>query len=100
MTFRPRLAFVLATVLLAACTDSKMPDLRAYLPAGLQPAMRWDEHPEAATWTASTLSAVAARDSDLAAQVPSDIAAYCQGYAKAALGARRAFWVGLMSATV
>ena len=90
---------MLATVLLTACSDGKMPDLRAYLPAGLLPAMRWDAHPEAASWTASTLSAVAARDSDLAGQVPADIAAYCPGYATAPLGARRAFWVGLMSAT-
>lgn len=99
MTFRPRLAFVLMAVLLTACSGGKVPDLRAYLPAGLLPAMRWDAHPEAASWTASTLSAVAARDRDLAAQVPADIASYCPGYATAPLGARRAFWVGLLSAT-
>ena len=99
MTFRPRLAFVLAGVLLTACSDGKLPDLMAFLPTGPLPAMRWDARPEAAVWTARTLSAVAARDSDLAGQVPTDIEAYCPGYATAPLGARRAFWVGLMSAT-
>ena len=97
MLFRPLIALSLATSLLTAC--DQVPDLTAYLPAGLQPAMRWDARPEAATWTSRTLTAVAARDSDLAATVPGDIATYCPGYAKAPMGQRRAFWAGLLSAT-
>ena len=97
MKFRPLIAMSLAAGLLSACAG--VPDLTAYLPEGLQPAMRWDARPEAATWTSRTLTAVAARDSELAATVPGDIATFCPGYALAPMGQRRAFWVGLLSAT-
>lgn len=97
MKFRFLIALPLAAILLSACDT--VPDLTAYLPAGLQPTMRWDHRPEAAIWTASTMSAVAAQDSDLAATVPGDIATFCPGYTDAPLGQRRAFWVGLLSAT-
>ena len=97
MKFRPLIAMSLAAGLLSACAG--VPDLTAYLPEGLQPAMRWDARPEAASWTSRTLTAVAARDSELAATVPGDIATFCPGYASAPMGQRRAFWVGLLSAT-
>ena len=97
MNFRPLTALPLAAALLSACVTA--PDLADYLPAGLQPAMRWDARPEAATWTSRALTAVAAHDQQLALTVPDDIAAYCPAYGDAPLGQRRAFWVGLMSAT-
>jgi hypothetical protein len=97
MLFRPLVALSLSAGLLSAC--DQVPDLTAYLPAGLQPAMHWDARPEATTWTSRTLTAVAARDRELAATVPEDIATYCPGYAKAPMGHRRAFWAGLLSAT-
>ena len=99
MQFRPLLSLSLAFGLLSACAGATVPDLASFLPGGTPPVMRWDARPEAAVWTTRALTAVAARDGDLASRVPGDIATYCPGYASASLGNRRAFWVGLMSAT-
>ncbi|MEI6097796.1 MAG: transglycosylase SLT domain-containing protein [Alphaproteobacteria bacterium] len=93
------LSLTLALGLSAGCYPVKVPDLTAYLPSDVVPNMRWDTHPEAAGWTRSTLLAVAARDIDLALTVPADITIFCPHYAKATLNDRRAFWVGLLSAT-
>ncbi len=78
----------------SACVPVSLPKL----PSLALPAMRWDHRPEAASWTTSTLLAVAAQDDKLASRVPGDIAAWCPGYPKASLQDRRAFWVGLLSA--
>lgn len=67
--------------------------------ASAQPAMGWDHRPEAATWTKSSMNAIAANDAVLATQVPADIEGWCPGYGKASLTERRAFWAGLLSAT-
>ena len=99
MQFRPLLALSMTLGLLSACAGATVPDLAAFLPGGAAPVMRWDARPEAATWTARALTAVAARDEELASRVPGDIATFCPGYASAPIGNRRAFWVGLMSAT-
>ena len=99
MQFRPLLSLSLAFGLLSACAGATVSDLASYLPGGAPPVMRWDARPEAAVWTARALTAVAARDGDLASRVPGDIATFCPGYASASMGNRRAFWVGLMSAT-
>ena len=99
MQFRPVLMQIFALGMLSACAGVAIPDLAAYLPGGAAPVMRWDDRPEAAVWTTRALTAVAARDADLAALVPGDIATFCPGYAGAPMGNRRAFWVGLMSAT-
>lgn len=61
------------------------------------PPMGWDHRPEAAEWTRATLLAVSAKDPVLADTVPSDIAGWCPAYAGAGIGARRAFWAGLLS---
>lgn len=63
------------------------------------PAMGWDHRPEAELWTERTLVAVADEDDTLADLVPADIRAFCPGYEQASLDQRRAFWVGLLSAT-
>lgn len=62
-----------------------------------RPAMAWDERPEAAEWTAATLTALARQDDVLAAQVPGDVARFCPGYQEAGMRDRRAFWAGLLS---
>lgn len=62
------------------------------------PAMAWDHRPEAAEWTARSLAAIAAKDTELAGAVPEDIGAWCPGYADKGLEERRAFWAGLLSA--
>lgn len=98
MTFRPLIALSLAAGLLSACDEVRIPDLSALLP-GTLPAMMWDAKSEAAGWTARALAAVAAHDGELAGRVPADVATYCPAYAKASRADRRAFWVGLMSAT-
>jgi hypothetical protein len=67
-------------------------------PAAL-PAMRWDHAPKASEWTAEALQQVAEHDTELTGTVPQDIAVYCPGYASATRDERRAFWVGLLSAT-
>lgn len=66
---------------------------------GNLPAMRWDHRPEASEWTMSSMNIVATQDERLAQRVPSDIKAWCPGYEKADIEDRRAFWVGLLSAT-
>ena len=99
MRFRPLLGFSLAAGLLSACAGVTAPILTAFQPGGYTPVMRWDARPEAATWTARALAAVRAHDAELAARVPTDIDTFCPGYKSASLGNRRAFWVGLMSAT-
>ena len=63
------------------------------------PAMRWDQAPKASEWTAEALQQVALHDSELTGTVPQDIEVYCPGYASATRDERRAFWVGLLSAT-
>lgn len=88
----------LALSVLGSQASAETADLVAYRPAAM-PAMRWDARPEAATWTSRTLAVVAAHDSELAARVPADIATFCPHYPKASLADRRAFWVGLLSAT-
>ena len=99
MQFRPFLALTVAAGLLSACAPFQLPDFAAYLPGGAMPVMGWDARPEAAVWTTRALTAVATRDAQLASQVPADIATFCPGYKSATMGNRRAFWVGLMSAT-
>lgn len=83
---------------LSACVEVPLPDLGGLMLAKDRPAMAWDHRPEAAQWTAQTLAAVGRHDVELANQVPSDIAKWCPAYAKAPIGQRRAFWVGVLSA--
>ena len=75
---------------LAACSTG--PDTTAELPA-----TRWDHHPEAVHWTASTLAAMRTDGAALLQAVPRDIEAYCPGYRTATAEERSAFWVGLFS---
>ncbi|MGV8985318.1 MAG: transglycosylase SLT domain-containing protein [Cypionkella sp.] len=63
------------------------------------PAMRWDAAPSAANWTQNALLKVADHDDELSSTVPADIEVYCPGYETASHDERRAFWVGLLSAT-
>ncbi|MEO8242053.1 MAG: transglycosylase SLT domain-containing protein [bacterium] len=99
MLVRSLVSLVLSAGLLSGCAEIQIPDLTAYLPGGNLPPMRWDARPEAATWTARTLAIVAAHDSELAARVPADIQTFCPKYPRASIADRRAFWVGLLSAT-
>ena len=91
MQFRPFLAGV-ALALSAACVNGSQASTET-------PPMRWDHHPLAQEWTQRTLVAVAGKDDRLARIVPADIKTFCPGYGKASIKERRAFWVGLLSAT-
>ena len=63
------------------------------------PAMVWDHAPQGSEWTKEALLQVADHDDELTSTVPEDIDVYCPGYATATKDERRAFWVGLLSAT-
>ncbi len=99
MTIKTIAALVLSAGLLAACAAINVPSLAAFFPDGVLPVMRWDARPEAAVWTTTAMAEVARHDGELAARVPRDIAVFCPQYVQASLNDRRAFWVGLLSAT-
>ncbi len=85
-------------LLLAGCADG-IAAKRTKDDAVFLPVMRWDHRPEATLWTRASLAAVATHDDALALTVPKDIGTWCPRYSKAGLPERRAFWVGLLSAT-
>jgi hypothetical protein len=93
------LSLALGASLLAGCVDTGLVSKSGFLPGELMPEMRWDTRPEADLWTSQAMVAVARHDGELAGRVPGDIALFCPEYARATLNDRRAFWVGLMSAT-
>ena len=99
MRFGPLFALSLTVGLLTGCAGLSAPGLSGFLPTTTWPVMRWDTRPEAATWTSRALRAVSAHDPQLAARIPADIGAFCPGYADTSRANRRAFWVGLLSAT-
>lgn len=99
--YRARLALpCLGLLVLTACVAPGLQGLAAVntLAAPEQPAMGWDHRPEAAVWTAATLTALERQDHALADRVPGDIAAFCPAYPEASAQDRRAFWAGLLSA--
>lgn len=86
-------AAVLSVTTLTGCVAATKPD------TGTLPAMRWDHRPEATEWTQTSLNMVAMQDERLADRIPADIQGFCPGYETATIDERRAFWVGLLSAT-
>jgi len=62
------------------------------------PVTRWDHRPEAAKWTAATLTALESHGDGLLNVTPSDIGRFCPGYAKGDEDERAAFWAGFLSA--
>ena len=62
------------------------------------PSMRWDQMPEAETWTKATLAAIDSHGVALTQTVPADISEYCPAYGGATSEDRKAFWAGLLSA--
>ncbi|WP_231592783.1 transglycosylase SLT domain-containing protein [Pelagovum pacificum] len=63
-----------------------------------QPAAKWDETEEGELWTRTAMAAIEAHGDGLEDIIPSDIEAWCPGYANKSDEERRAFWVGMMSA--
>lgn len=93
MSVLSRLAALAALALgLAACAPAAAPVAES------PPVMRWDFRPEAPAWTAATMRALESHGAALAETMPSDIAAFCPGYATNPIEERRAFWAGLFSA--
>lgn len=84
-----------ASMALSACVSPA--DAERSVTRTDSPPMGWDHRPEAESWTTATLLAVSSKDADLAQSVPNDIAAWCPGYASAAITERRMFWAGLLS---
>lgn len=62
------------------------------------PPMRWQHRREASSWTQGAYSALGAHGRPLIDSVPRDVDAWCPGYRSATPAARRAFWVGFLSA--
>ena len=91
-----RICLALTLILPVACTS---PVAKEAATPGFLPATRWDHRPEASAWTEATVRALKAEGAVLVNTVPEDIGGFCPGYAKAAPDQRRAFWVGLLSAT-
>lgn len=94
---------------LAACTvpdagPNAGPVENRFLPAADRAAtaaaaapMRWDGRAGGDAWTAATLTAIDRHGDAMVARIPSDIAAFCPGYAQQDAEGRSAFWAGLMS---
>lgn len=61
------------------------------------PAMRWDNDPRGARWTAAVMAALRGPGAPLMDVVPRDIADWCPGYPQADRDQRAAFWAGLVS---
>lgn len=62
------------------------------------PPTRWVHVPDSALWTRAALSALKAHGQALTQTVPEDIGEWCPAYPQAGEDARRAFWVGFLSA--
>lgn len=61
-------------------------------------AMRWGNRRGSDAWTQATLKALDQHGVTILSRVPSDIAAFCPGYAQQDESGRKAFWAGLLSA--
>ena len=91
-----RPALLLLALALALVSAPVAANTKKILPL---PVMRWDHAPQGSEWTKEALLQVADHDGELTSTVPGDIEVYCPGYAAASKDERRAFWVGLLSAT-
>lgn len=85
---------MIAVLAVSACVPAKPAEEMSFI----APPMGWDHHPEGEEWTESTLVALSTKDALLSERVPADIGIWCPGYEEAPVEARRAFWVGLLSA--
>lgn len=106
---RIALSLTLGLALLAGCAETTAPADQNFLVAPRAPAtvaasaqtdvaMRWSHKSGSDRWTDATLRALDQHGVTMLSQVPSDISAYCPGYAAQGTDGRRAFWAGLMSA--
>ena len=78
--------------------ETRQPDVRPVARSTFQPQARWDFKPGGRVWTRAAMTAIAAHANALTNVVPRDIDTWCPGYPDAGTEARRAFWVGMMSA--
>lgn len=65
---------------------------------GNVPRTRWTHQPDHVLWNRAALSALKTHGQPLVDLVPDDIANWCPQYPRADADARRAFWVGFLSA--
>ncbi|WP_157994840.1 transglycosylase SLT domain-containing protein [Paracoccus tegillarcae] len=80
-----------------AAPQIEQPAVAAFASAP-QVNMRWDANGGSDAWTQATLAALDRHGVQIMDRVPSDISAYCPGYAERGPSGRRAFWAGLLSA--
>ncbi|MEP3846512.1 MAG: lytic transglycosylase [Paracoccaceae bacterium] len=79
---------------LASAQDSVRPKARTNEPV----ATRWTHQPGHGVWEQAAISALKTHASGLVEMVPGDIRTWCPAYPDADDQARRAFWVGFLSA--
>jgi hypothetical protein len=78
--------------------QTRVPAVRPIARDVFLPRTRWDFKDGGPVWTRAAMSAIAAHADVLPTIVPRDIDIWCPGYVAASADARRAFWVGMMSA--
>ncbi|SHJ37562.1 Transglycosylase SLT domain-containing protein [Palleronia salina] len=90
------LALLVAALVLPARAETVRPLARpTFDPI---PVTRWDHRDEAGRWSRAALQALRNHGEPLVEMEPEDMARWCPGYAGAPPDARRAFWVGFLSA--
>ena len=91
--------FLSSSGALAVAAQSAAPEtsLRPVLRASIPISARWDDRPQASSWTQAALAALRSHASALPQVEPRDIAEWCPAYLTAPIAQREAFWVGLLS---
>lgn len=95
-------AALLALMTLAGCdTAATANSMNLAEPRATQaqtvPDMRWGNRSGSDEWTRAALAALEAEGVTLLSTVPSDVNAFCPGYADLGREQRKHFWVGLLS---
>lgn len=90
-----------AMMALAGCDTTATADslnlASAKAPQTAAPGMRWGNRSGSDEWTRAALAALESEGVTLLSTVPSDVNAFCPGYAQKSREERKHFWVGLLS---
>lgn len=92
--------FLLPVASFAEDADVSMPYIKPPAREGNVPRTRWEHVSGSQIWTRAALAALKDHGRPLESMVPRDIADWCPAYPDASPAARRAFWVGFLSALV
>lgn len=92
--------FLLPVASFAEDADVSIPYIKPPAREGNVPRTRWEHVSGSQIWTRAALAALKDHGRPLESMVPRDIADWCPAYPDASPAARRAFWVGFLSALV